>query len=96
MYIISFQSQYPPVCEYEILKFEFKLINKNTGESKLILTQDISNVTINIEDDFINSGDILTMRVNITNEANEEISIILFTNIMISKYMYFCYNDSIR
>ena len=27
------------------------------------------------------------MRVNITNEANEEISIILFTNVTISKYM---------
>ena len=74
------------MCDYEILQFEFELINNNTGESKLILTQDISNVTINIEDDFINSGDILTMRLNITNEANEEISIILFTNVMISKY----------
>ena len=81
MYIIYFQSQYPPVCEYGILKFEFELINKNTGESKVILTQDMSNVTINIEDDFINSGDILTIGLNITNEANEEIS-------MISKYVY--------
>ena len=44
------------------------------------LTQDIS---INIEDDFINSGDILTMTVNITNEANKEISIILFANVTI-------------
>ena len=44
------------------------------------LTQDIS---INIEDDFINSGDILTMMVNITNEANKEISIILLANVMI-------------
>ena len=88
MYIIYFQSQYPPVCDYEILQFEFELINNNTGESKLILTQDISNVTINIEDDFINSGDILTMRVNITNEANEENSIILFTNVTISKYLF--------
>ena len=75
------------MCDYEILQFEFELINNNTGESKLILTQDISNVTINIEDDFINSGDILTMRVNITNEANEEISIILFTNVTISKWL---------
>ena len=73
------------MCEYEILQFEFELINKNTGESKVILTQDISNVTINIEDDFINSGDILTTRVNITNEANEEIPIILFSDVMISK-----------
>ena len=87
MYIIYFQSQYPPVCEYEILQFEFELINNNTGDSIVNLTQDIYNVTINIEDDFINTGDILTMRVNITNEANEEISIILFTNIMSSKYV---------
>ena len=87
-----FQSQYPPVCEYEILNFEFKLINKITGESKVILTQDISNVTINIEDDFINTGDILTMRVNITNEANEEISIILFTHIMSKYIMYYYYH----
>ena len=69
------------MCEFEILKFEFELINNNTGESKVIQTQDISNVTINIEDDFINSGDILTIGLNITNEANEEISII-------SKYVY--------
>ena len=75
------------MCDYEILQFEFELINNNTGESIVIITQDISNVTINIEDDFINTGDILTMRVNITNEANEEISIILFTNIMSSKYV---------
>ena len=75
------------MCDYEILQFEFELINNNTGESIVNLTQDISNVTINIEDDFINTGDILTMRVNITNEANEEISIILFTNIMSSKYV---------
>ena len=91
-----FQSQYPPVCEYEILKFEFKLINKITGDSIVILTQDISNFTINIEDDFINFGDILTMRVNITNEANEEISIILFTHIMSKYIMYYYYNDFIR
>ena len=76
------------MCDYEILQFEFELINNNTGESIVILTQDISNVTINIEDDFINTGDILTMRVNITNEPNEEIPIILFTNIMISKYVF--------
>ena len=88
MFIIYFELQYPPVCEYEILQFEFELINNNTGESIVIITQDISNVTINIEDDFINSGDILTMRVNIANEANEEIPIILFTNIMISKYVF--------
>ena len=75
------------MCDYEILQFEFELINNNTGESIVIITQDISNVTINIEDDFINTGDILTMRVNITNEANEEISIILFTNITSSKYV---------
>ena len=75
------------MCDYEILQFEFELINNNTGESIVNLTQDIYNVTINIEDDFINTGDILTMRVNITNEANEEISIILFTNIMSSKYV---------
>ena len=92
MYIISFQSQYPPVCEYEILKFEFELINNNTGDSIVIITQDISNVTINIEDDFINTGDILTMRVNITNEANEEISIILFTHIMSKYIMYYYYH----
>ena len=85
MYIIYFLSQYPPVCEYEILKFEFKLINTNTGESIVIITQDISNVTINIEDDFINnSDDILTMRLNIANEANEEIC-------MISKYVRMIY-----
>ena len=75
------------MCDYEILQFEFELINNNTGDSIVNLTQDISNVTINIEDDFINTGDILTMRVNITNEANKEISIILFTNIMSSKYV---------
>ena len=72
------------MCDYEILQFEFELINNNTGESIVNLTQDISNVTINIEDDFINTGDILTMRVNITNEANEEIS-------MISKYFMMTY-----
>ena len=76
------------MCDYEILQFEFELINNNTGDSIVNLTHDISNVTINIEDDFINTGDILTMRVNITNEANEEIPIILFTNIMISKYVF--------
>ena len=76
------------MCEFEIVQFEFELINKNTGESIVILTQDMSNVTINIEDDFINSCDILTMRVNITNEANEENSIILFTNVTISKYVF--------
>ena len=75
------------MCDYEILQFEFELINNNTGDSIVNQTQDISNVTINIEDDFINTGDILTMRVNITNEANEEISIILFTNITSSKYV---------
>ena len=84
MYIISFLSQYPPVCEYEILKFEFKLINTNSGESIVIITQDISNVTINIEDGFINSGDIVTIGLNITNEANEEI-------FMISKYVMMTY-----
>ena len=76
------------MCEFEIVQFEFELINNNTGESKVILTQDISNVTINIEDDFINSGDILTIRLNIPNEANGNISIILFTNFMISKYVF--------
>ena len=75
------------MCEYEILQFEFELINENTSNNIVILTQDIFNVTINIEDWFINSGDILTMRVNITNEANEEISIILFSGFMISKYV---------
>ena len=84
------------MCDYEILQFEFELINNNTGESIVIITQDISNVTINIEDDFINTGDILTMRVNITNEANEEISIILFTHIMSKYIMYYYYNDFIR
>ena len=81
------QSQYPPVCEYEILQFEFELINENTSNNTVTLTQDIFNVTINIEDGFINSGEILTMRVNITNEENEEISIILFSDVMISKYV---------
>ena len=76
------------MCKYEIPKFEFELINNNTGESIVIITQDISNVTIDIEDGFVNSGDIVTMRLNITNEANEEIPIILFTNIMISKYVF--------
>ena len=75
------------MCEYEILQFEFELINENTSSNTVTLTQDIFNVTINIEDGFINSGDILTMRVNITNEANEEISIILFSDVMISKYV---------
>ena len=68
-----------------MLQFEFELINNNTGESIVILTQDIYNVTFNIEDDFINSGDILTMTVIITNEVNDEISIILFINIMTGK-----------
>ena len=68
-----------------MLQFEFRLINENTSDSIVILTQDISHVTFNIEDDFINSGDILTVTVNITNEVNDEISIILFTNIMTGK-----------
>ena len=88
MYIIYFQSQYPPVCKYETLQFELQLINENTTDSIVILTQDVLNISIDIENDFFNSGDILTMRLNITNEANEEISIILFTNVMISKYNY--------
>ena len=75
------------MCEYEILQFEFELINENTSNNTVTLTQDIFNVTINIEDGFINSGEILTMRVNITNEENEEISIILFSDVMISKYV---------
>ena len=70
-----------------MLQFKFELTNNNTEDSIVIRTQDISNVTFNIEDWFINSGDILTMRVNITNEANEEISIILFSDVMISKYV---------
>ena len=75
------------MCEYEILQFEFELINENTSNNTVTLTQVIFNVTINIEDGFINFGDILTMSVKITNEANEEISIILFSDVMISKYV---------
>ena len=76
------------MCDYETLQFELQLINENTTDSVVTLTQDVLNISIDIEDDFINSGDILAMRLNITNEANEEISIILFTNIMSSKYNY--------
>ena len=76
------------MCDYETLQFELQLINENTTDSVVTLTQDVLNISIDIEDDFINSGDILAIRLNITNEANEEISIILFTNIMSSKYNY--------
>ena len=72
---------------YHIKDFTVQ-ITKNTRAAIVNLTQDIS---VNIEEDFINSGDILTMTVNITNEANKEISIILFGNVIISKHLYYLY-----
>ena len=73
------------ICDYEMIRYQYTVINMRSNESLVVVNNESSLMT-SIELNFptIQNGDSMNVLLKITDDASQELNVILFENI--SKY----------